>query len=297
MQKLLLIFILFFPLVFLTGCQKETIESDDEKMQVMVSILPLVEFVEKIGGDKVEVEVAIPPGYEPHSYELTPEQLKKISDVDLYIKAGYIEFEKANMDKIIEQNSSMKVINGAEDVELRELTTHSHDHEDSKNNDHEGGDPHTWLSVNSAKIYIDNIYNALIELDSDNKDYYKSNKQAYEKELNEVDKYLKETLRNVENKKIIVYHPAFGYLLSEYGFEQIPIEIEGKEPTAAQLEELVNEAREENVKVIFVQKQFSTQNAEVVAKEINGIVVQVDPLAEDFINNLKNIGKTIFENQ
>lgn len=299
-MKKKLLFTLFTTLVLvvllLTGCnQNKTTDIDKEKIQVMTSILPVAEFITKVGGDKVEVEALIPPGYEPHSYELTPEQLKKVSDADLFVKTGQIEFERANMDKIIEQNKGMKVIDGAEGITLRDMEAHDHEVEHEAD-EQENKDPHTWLAVGSAKIYINNIYQALVELDADNENYYKSNKQAYEKELDEVDEYLKDTLGKVENKKLIVYHPAFGYLLDEYGFVQMPIEIEGKEPTAAQLEELIEHAREYGIRVVFVQEQFSPKNAEVIAAEINGTVVEIDPLASDFIANLKRIADKINQN-
>ncbi len=325
---------LLLTVVVASGCAKTTqpvaeVEVADKKIDIMVSISPLVEFVEKVGGDKVQVEEVIPPGYEPHSYELTPQQLKKISDIDLYVKAGYIEFEDAYMDKIIAQNSSMKVINGAEGVQVREIEAHSHEHDedgddheeeadehededehdedghdheeeaDEHEDDHEDHeiDPHTWLSTTNAKIYIRNIYNVLVELDPDNKEYYTANKQAYEQELDKANELAKKILGEIENKKVIVYHPAFGYFLDEYGFEQISIEIEGKEPTAAQLEELIEEAKEESVTIIFVQKQFSTYNAEIVADEIDGTVVQVDPLAKDYVQNMNSISDAIVNNQ
>lgn len=294
--------LLFLIAIFvLTGCT-QSVEKKNEansKIKIMVSILPLIEFVEKVGGDKVEVEAVIPPGYEPHSYELTADTLTKISKANLYVQAGQVEFEKSNMDKIEEQNKDMKIIDGSEGIVLRNLEKHTNDEEnedEEENHSKEEKDPHTWLSVENAKIYVENIYQALIELDSDNREYYLNNKESYLGELDELGEYLQKNLSQVENKKMIVYHPAFGYLLDEYGFEQIPIEIEGKEPTASQLEELVKEAEEENIKIIFVEKQFSEKNAEALASEIGGSVIQIDPLAQNFVENLRNIGKIIEEN-
>ncbi len=294
--------LLLISAFIITGCAlKNQINevkngTDNKKTKVVVTILPLIEFVEKIGGDRVDVSEVIPPGYEPHSYELNANMLTKISEANLYVEAGHVEFENSNMSKIIEQNKSMKVIDGSEGIILRNLENNLNNKEGEDESVEGGKDPHTWFSVNNAKIYVENIYKALVELNPENENYYKNNKEAYLSELDKLDNYLKENLLKIENKNIIVYHPAFGYLLDEYGLKQIPIEIEGKEPTASQIEELTKEAKAENIKVIFVQKEFSTKNAEAIAAEIGGITVQIDPLAQDFANNLKNIGKTIANN-
>ncbi|NQV13786.1 MAG: zinc ABC transporter substrate-binding protein [Parcubacteria group bacterium] len=287
-----------------TGCKLEKDQpAAAEKTNVLVSILPLAEFASQVGGDKVVVESVIPSGYEPHSYELTPAQLTKIAEADLYVKAGHIEFEKSNMDKIVAQNEVMKVINGSNGITWRDLEDHDrksiHELENDTYDENSTGDqpdPHTWLSVKNAKIYGQNITDALSEIDPDNQDYYQQNKEKYLAELNEVDTYLHKKLDQLENKKIIVYHPAFGYLLDDYGLRQIPVEIEGKEPTAAQLAELIATAKKENIKTIFVQKQFSPKNAETIAAEIGGSVVQIDPLAVDFTANLREIGAAIGNN-
>lgn len=274
--------------------------SSNEKIDALVSITPLTEFVSRIGGDKVTVESIIPPGYEPHSYELSPTQLTRITEAELYVKAGHIEFEKAQMDKLAAQNEEMKIIDGSAGVRLRDIENGGresiHEYEDKARQGESQPDPHTWLSVTNAKIYVQNIANALGELDPDNENYYQQNQEKYSAELDEVNLYLQNKLGRLENKKILVYHPAFGYLLDDYGLQQIPVEIEGKEPTAAQLAELIAEAKRVNVKTIFVQQQFSPKNAETIAQEIGGSVVPIDPLATDFAANLKSIGDALSDN-
>jgi len=301
MKKILLaIPLIIFPLL-ITGCAQQNNQNinNDAKIKVLTTILPITEFISKIGGEHVEVEALIPPGYDPHSYELTPEQLQKISDYDLYVKAGYIEFELANMDKISAQNSKLMIINGAEGIELRNMEEHHHAEEGVKQQDaaENAPDPHTWLSVSNAKKYAENITAALIQLDPENKADYEKNKADYYQELTATGDYLKQVFDQIENKEIIVYHPAFGYLFEEYGLIQVPIEISGKEPTAAQLAELIKHAKEHGIEAVFVQQQFSTQNAEVIADEINGTVVPIDPLAADFSDNLKNIADVIATNK
>ncbi|MCK4891224.1 MAG: zinc ABC transporter substrate-binding protein, partial [Candidatus Pacebacteria bacterium] len=104
---------------------------------------------------------------------------------------------------------------------------------------------------------------------------------------------LKNSFSKIQNKKILVFHPAFGYLARDYGFEQIAIEIDGKEPSAENLANIIDTAKEENIKTIFVQKQFSQKSAEAIAKQIGGSVVPLDPLADDYVENLRRIVEEI----
>lgn len=296
-KKIILVSLLLFTSMVIAGCQLETEQTTDDegKIQVMVSILPMVQFVEKIGGDSVSVKVLIPPGYEPHSYELSASQLKDIANADLYVKTGQIEFEQAYMDDIIEQNQEMLVVDGSDGISLRQMEQHNHEDEKTEDGEHDeaGLDPHTWLSTKNAEIYSDNIYKALVQLEPSNQSYYEKNKKSYIAELKNARTTITTQLDKIIEKKIIVYHPAFGYFLDEYGFEQVPIEIAGKEPTAAQLKDVIDEALEENSRIIFVQKQFSPKNAEAIANEINGTAIPIDPLAEDVVGNLLHIANII----
>jgi len=101
---------------------------------------------------------------------------------------------------------------------------------------------------------------------------------------------LKNLLREHRGKQFMVFHPSWGYFAREYGLTQVPIEIEGKSPKPAQLSELIKHALEQKITVIFAQKQFSTKNAEVIARAIGGKVVLVDPLALDWFANMEHTG-------
>ncbi len=247
----------------------------DEKINVMVSVLPQIDFVKNIGKDKVSVEAMIPPGFSPATYEPSIEQLKKLSRADLYIKIGHIPFEKTQMKKLEDLNPEMKVIDSSEGIEIYER------------------DPHIWLSPGLVKIQVENIYLVLAEIDSENKDFYERNKNEYLVELDDLDTELQNAFSEMQGKKILVFHPAFGYLARDYYFEQIAIEIEGKEPSAENLANIIDTAKKENIRTIFVQKQFSQKSAESIAQQIGGSVVPLDPLAEDYIENLRRIGMQI----
>ncbi|NOQ68074.1 zinc ABC transporter solute-binding protein [Patescibacteria group bacterium] len=241
----------------------------------MVSLLPQIDFVENIGKDKVSVSAMIPPGFSPATYEPSIEQLKKLSNANLYIKIGHIPFEKTQMKKLEDLNPEMRVIDSSKGIEIYE------------------NDPHIWMSPRLVKIQVENIYLALVKTDPENKDFYENNKNEYLAELDNLDLELKNAFSKIKGKKILVFHPAFEYLARDYGFEQIAIEIDGKEPSAENLANIIDTAKKENIRTIFVQKQFSQKSAEAIVQQIDGNVVPLDPLAEDYIENLRRIGEEI----
>lgn len=138
---------------------------------------------------------------------------------------------------------------------------------------------------------VENIYQTLIQTDPENKDYYTENRDEYLKELDELDKNITQTLSGKNNTKIMVYHPAWAYFCRDYNLQQIAIESEGKEPTPQEIANLVDEARADNIKIIFVTPEFSTSNAEVIANEIGGKVVVVDPLDSNYLENMQKVAE------
>jgi zinc transport system substrate-binding protein len=163
-----------------------------------------------------------------------------------------------------------------------------YDHE-GEDHDHATLDPHIWMSPINVRIMVQNICDGLVKIDPDNKTYYEVNRDAYLQELTELDQDIRDGLSGLTNRKFMVYHPSFGYFAQEYGLTMIAVEDEGKEPTAAGIKNLVDQAEEYNIKVIFVSPQFNQQSAEVIASEIGGEVISIDPLARDYITNMHNL--------
>ena len=253
---------------------------DSGKMVVAVTILPQAGFVENIGGDKVEVVVMVPPGASPHTYEVTPDQMTKLSNAKMYAKVGSpVEFELAWMDKLIAVNKSMLVVDCSRGIEF--MT--------SADPDESGQDPHIWLSVKNARVMVQNICDGLVQVDAANKSYYEENCADYLEKLTELDSELAEDLSGVKNRSFIVFHPAFGYFARDYNLKQIAVEQGGKEPDADYIVRLIEEAKEQGIRVIFVSPQYSTKSAESIAREIGGQVVIIDSLAKDFIGNMRAI--------
>jgi len=254
-------------LVYITSCGQK--EEANEKMRVVVSIVPLADFAKNVGGEKIDVTVMVPPGASPHTYEPTPTQMVELSEAEAYIKVGSgVEFEIVWMDKLIDQNPDMLVIDCSKDVALM------------------GKDPHIWLSPKNAQKMVGNICNGLIEVDPENKHYYIQNMTTYFDNLDDLDTDIKNGLLGVENRTFMVYHPAFGYFARDYDLTMIPIAKEGKEPTAEGLAKLIEQAKANNIKLVFASPQFNVENARTIAQEIGGRVAFIDPLAVDYINNM-----------
>jgi zinc transport system substrate-binding protein len=256
------------------------------KIGVAVTILPQAEFAESIGGDRINVTVMVPPGTSPHTTELTPSQMTEVAKARMYAKVGSgVEFELAYMDKIKDVNKNMLIVDCSEGIELI----------GSVDPDEPGDDPHIWLSPANAEIMVKNICDGLVQIDPANKTYYERNRDTYLEKLNSLDEEIKAKLENVQNRAFIVFHPSWGYFARDYNLEQIPIEIGGKEPSAQDVSQIIEEAKSRNIKIIFASPQFNPQMAEVIAHEIGGNVVSIDQLAKDYISNLQIVSNEIVE--
>jgi zinc transport system substrate-binding protein len=265
-----------------TSCSQEAEATG--KLGVAVTILPQAEFVENIGGDKVGITVMVPPGASPHTYEPTPSQMAALSRARLYAKVGSgVEFELTWMDKLIAQNKDMLVVDCSKGVELQPMTAGDEDEPAG------AMDPHIWMSPRNAQIMVRNIADGLIQIDPDNRDYYEQNRDAYLQKLEQLDRDIRDALSTLKNRIFMVYHPAFGYFASEYDLTMLMVEAEGKEPTPAGLQHLIEQAKEYNIRVVFAEPQFNPQSARVIAEAINGRVVLIDALARDYIENLRTL--------
>jgi len=267
------------------------------KIDVVVSIVPQKYFVEKIAGDLADVTVMVPPGASPASYEPKPSQMKKIAKARLYFSTG-VPFEKAWLPRFTAQNRKMRVVDTTAGIAKRPMASHSHEYEEGAMH-HEvhadSLDPHVWLSPPLVKIMARNIAEALQESDPAHAAEYGRNLRLFERELDDLDRRLKSMLEPCRGMAMMVFHPSWGYFAHEYGLKQIPIEVEGKEPKSRKLAELVREAKEEGVRALFVQPQFSKRAAEAVASSIGAKIVVADPLAAEWAQNLLEVAKRVCE--
>ena len=267
------------------------------KPVIIVSILPEQTFVEKIAKDKVDITLMVKPGNSPHSYEPKSSQMIDISKADVYFSIG-VEFEHTWLPRFQSQNKKLKFVNISEGVTKLEMQEHHHgDHKDEKHEEHDehkGLDPHTWVSPSNVKIMANTIYKTLAEVDPSNKNFYKSNLKEFLKEIENTDAAIKNALKDIKPKsKFMVFHPSWGYFANEYNLVQLAVEVEGKRPKPKEMIMIIEEAKEENVKVIFTQPEFSDKSAKIIAKEAGVSVEKISPLSGNWSQNLINMAKQI----
>lgn len=261
--------------------------ASSKKIPVFVSILPQKYFVEKIGGKHVETSVMVEPGANPHNYEPKPMQMAKLASARIYFAIG-VNFEDVWLKKIVSASDNIRIVHTEDGIEKLPMIAEDHDHgEDGHGNG--SLDPHIWLSPKLVMIQAVRIKDALCDTDPSNKAEYEKRYASFIKEIKALDEELKAWFEKAAGRRFIVFHPSWAYFAKDYELEQIPVEIEGKQPKLAQLQKLIKTARNMNVRIIFAQPQFSAQSAEVVAREIGGTVVLVDPLAENWTENLKGV--------
>jgi len=288
---------------FLCGCissdELASSKETDRGVSLVASTVPLGHFSKMVGGDRVQVAVLVPPGTNPHTFEPSPSKLVEVENADLYVKNGAgLEIW---MDRIMRANEDMLVVDSSSGVDLIESTDagdHDHDVNLGDHGVHEDiltADPHIWLSPQNAMIIVDNICDGLIEVDPENADIYRKNRDDYLDELAELDRDLNSTFSEMDRKEFIVLHPSWGYFARDYGLVQVAILEEEKEPGPRYLAEIVEVAREKNLTTIFVDKNFNPKSAEIIAEEIDGRVVPLDPLAEDYAANMRHVGQEIAE--
>jgi zinc transport system substrate-binding protein len=283
-----LILLLSLLFVFLQGCAKQPVSG---RLQVIASIEPLAWFVDRIGGERVSVSVMVPAGANPHSYEPTPKQMALFGQSALFVKAGSgVEFELDWMQRLLDLNRNIAVCNASGGIKLLPMSKEVHEHERvAEEHHHEHGhlDPHFWLSSQNGRRIAANVEQALSLIDPAGKEYYEANLAALDKELATLDHEIRSRLEGVKSRRFLVFHPAWGYFAHDYGLEQIAAEEEGKTLTPRQLQGVISRARDERITVVFVSPQFSSSQAEAIARDIGGRTVTVDPLSRDYADNLR----------
>lgn len=271
--------------------------------QLTVNILPQKYFVQKIVKDKFDINVMVKPGSSPHNFEPKPSQMKLLDESKAYFLIGDSS-EKAWLDKFKQNTKNTLFVDTTIGIEKMEMEKHDNHEKESKNtkahkhkhedeHDHSGLDPHIWLDPVLVKIQAKNIYEAMIKIDAQNSDFYKANYEEFVKELDTLDEQIKKLLTPYEKKSFMVFHPSWGYFAKRYNLEQISIEVEGKEPKPNELVELIEEGKKHNIKVIFVAPQFSQKSAQTISKSINANVVAIDPLTDNWRENLLKVANEI----
>jgi zinc transport system substrate-binding protein len=268
-----------------------TVARAGQKLDVFVSIAPQKYFVQQIGKERVNVQVMVQPGANPATYEPRPRQMAALSKTRIYFAIG-VAFEKAWLGKIAAASPKLRVVHTDHGIQKIPMATHHyHAEHDAEKNHHGEPDPHIWLSPTLVITQARTILNALAEIDPNHRSVYEANINAFVAELAALDADLRDMFASQPGRQFMVFHPAWGYFAHAYGLKQVPVEIEGKDPKPAQLKALIEHAQNKHIKVIFAQPQFSSRSADLVAKEIGGRVIFVDPLASDWSANLREVAQ------
>ncbi|MDR0408282.1 MAG: zinc ABC transporter substrate-binding protein [Campylobacteraceae bacterium] len=270
------------------------------KGTVTVSILPQQYMVEKIAGDTVDVLTMVSPNANHETYEPKPSQMKLLAKSDIYFAIG-LPFEKAWLDKFIAVSPKISIVDVGVGIEKIELIGHNHehhdehaDHEDEDDVEHDANhddelDPHIWLDPALIKVQSKTIADALSLKYPQNTALYTKNYENFAKEMDKLDTKLSKKLDALKNRSFFVFHPSWGYFAKRYGLEQIFVEVEGKEPKAAELIEIVKKAKTKNIKALLIEPQISERNAKIVADEVGIKLIKVDPMKKDLSKNLDEL--------
>ena len=255
-----------------------------EKPILSVSILPQLYFVEQLAGELVEVNVMIPPGASPATYEPTVSQLGKLERSETYLRIGHVGFELSWMDKISSVNPGMKIVDLSRGIDLIEEM--EEEEEGHRGHSHGGVDPHIWLSAHNARIIASNLYEELLLMFPDHQDELSKRMEKFSLSLDSLHWAISTQLEGLDNRSFMIYHPALTYFARDYGLHQYPLEIEGKSPSPAHLRHMVDLGRSQKISRIFIQDQFDRKNAEVLAGEIGAEIIQFDPLDPDWMEQM-----------
>lgn len=273
------IYITLLIAILCGGCTSRR-PADGEPLYV--SILPLRSLVQGIVGDDFDIEVLVPPGASPETFEPTPRQFVGLNKARMVFNVGLINFETTLLAKVEDQ---AKVVDLSRGIELIAGTcshgSHGHTHT-------HGIDPHVWTSPRALQKMAENAYEAIREAYPDSVKY-ETNYRLLQQELKALDERTAARIAASDVEYFIIYHPALTYYARDYGLRQIAIEADGKEPSAKQLTQLIRQAREDGVRRILYQSQFPASAVEVIARDIDAEYAEVDPLREDVIANIEEI--------
>lgn len=276
--------ILILSVLMFISCGQQKQETNQPTLTVTIE--PLRFFTEAIAGEHYNVVSMVPAGSNPETYDPAPQQLVTLNKSVAYLRIGYIGFEQAWMERLQANAPDLPVFDTSKDVELME----GHSHGDTP-----AVEPHIWNSTRNARTIADNIFRALCQLDADHTDYYRERLNRLNHCIERTEQTIRALLPEVKSETFLIYHPALTYFARDYGLTQISIEDDGKEPSPTHLQTLIRNCRRDKVKVIFVQQEFDTRNAQVIAREVGARIVPINPLSYDWEQEMTHIIQALTE--
>lgn len=273
---------------FLSACSQQP--ASQEKT-LYVSILPMRSLVKEIVGEDFRIEVLVPPGASPETFEPTPRQFIGLNEAQLVFNVGLLEFETALLDKIEDRTKIVDLSRGIVRIEG------SCAHAGRNGSDHAHGvDPHVWTSPRALQRMAENAYEAIHARWPDSAKYT-ANHARLQEELRQLDLRTAEKIARSGIRYFIIYHPALTYYARDYGLRQEAVEADGKEPSAKRLTALIRQARKDGIGRILYQNQFPVSVVETIARDIGAECAEIDPLREDAIANIDSITDLIVRPQ
>ncbi len=267
--------------ICLGGC---TPRPNGGKQAITVSIRPQKYFLEKIVGDKWEVRCLLGNSADPESFDPGMTHLLNLENSKAYFRIGNIPFESAIINKVKNNNPGLLLYDNSEGISL--ITgTHSHGGSDI--------DPHTWTSIKNAKKIASNMYDAVIDLDPANKSYYGANLKKFLRELDSLDTHVDSLLRPMRGTAFVVWHPSLSYFARDYGLHQISLSPEGKEASVSMIKNSVDQAKKENAKILFYQKDVDSRQAVSINEQLGATLVEIQPLSYEWYSEMSNIANAI----
>lgn len=258
----------------------------EKRMTVFVSIVPQIRFIEKITGGGVDVEALVLPGQSPATYEPTPRQLHKLGKASLYFTIG-VPFESGLIGRISKIYPDLKIVDSGRGISRQSIEGHDNGHH------HDLPDPHIWLSPSLIVKQVNTMTSELTAVDPANGSGYRENAEEFIREIRVVHDRLADLLEPYAGRSFYIFHPSLGYFANEYHLNQVAIESGGKPPTPRQLARFIEQARKEDIRAIFIQKEFDRRNAQSIAQAIDARVIQIDPLTKDVLAGLEEIGREL----
>jgi zinc transport system substrate-binding protein len=262
-------------------------------IEVAVSVPPQAYFVERIGGDHVRVQVMIPDGAIPETYSPTPRQRAALERARAYVLVGHPDFvfERVHIDAHLAARPAVTVIDMMHPLERAEAAT------ELARSAERAGDPHVWLSPAAVAAAAVEIERSLEALAPERGQEFRANLALFLSEIEALDARIRGSLatlpRTPGSRRFLVVHPAWGWFAADYDLVQIAIEAHGKEPSPGQLIPLIEEARSSQLRVVFVQRGYSQRRARLIAGEIGAEVVELDPLARDWLDNMGRVAAAL----
>lgn len=251
----------------------------DDRPTITVSIAPLKSLTEAIVGDGVRVEVLIPAGASPETFEPTPRQITAMADSRAVYTVGLIEFERS-----LTSRTGVATTPLCEGVEL--IGGHYH------NGHNHGADPHIWTSPRELRVMASNLHRHLRTIFPDSTQYDQRYAEL-DSALAELDLYVASCWALADRDYFIIYHPALTYYARAYGIEQVAIEQEGREPSARSLTALIERARRDSVRTIYYQRPYPASVVATVAESIGAEAIEIDPLDEDIYTMIRSVTQTM----